>query len=184
MKKRYPEWIGNANPAELASLSSRCQACSVTRLLRTFAILLFNLSLVLQGNAQSPTPETGSAASELLSLTKKIEEQNAKIDLLSQQILRLQQAVEHPKAGAGNEHSIPTATAVSSPLPADANTHVVARGETLTSIARMHKVTIGELQKLNHIENDRTLQIGQTLLLPGAPAGSTASPSPGSTPND
>jgi LysM repeat protein len=45
-------------------------------------------------------------------------------------------------------------------------------------------VTIGELQKLNHIENDRTLQIGQTLLLPGAPAGSTASPSPGSTPND
>jgi LysM repeat protein len=155
----------------------------MTRLLRTFAILLFTLSLVLQGNAQTPTPEAGSAASELLSLTKKIEEQNLKIDLLSQQILRLQQAVEHPK-GANTEHTIPTATAVSSPLPADANTHVVARGETLTSIARMHKVTIGELQKLNHIENDRTLQIGQTLLLPGAPAGSTASPSPGSTPND
>jgi LysM repeat protein len=173
----------NANRGELASLEWRCQASPMTRLLRTFAILLFTLSLVLQGNAQTPTPEAGSAASELLSLTKKIEEQNLKIDLLSQQILRLQQAVEHPK-GANTEHTIPTATAVSSPLPADANTHVVARGETLTSIARMHKVTIGELQKLNHIENDRTLQIGQTLLLPGGP-GATPSPSPaGSAPNN
>ncbi len=119
-----------------------------------------------RGRAKSvplaPTPES----SELLTLTKKIDEQNLKIDLLSQQILRLQQAIEHPKA-MGLDHTIPTATAVSSPVPADANTHVVARGETLTSIARMHKVTIDELQKLNHIENDRKLQIGQTLVIPG-----------------
>ena len=41
----------------------------------------------------------------------------------------------------------------------------------------MHKVSVEELQKLNHIENDRKLQIGQTLVLP-APAGAAASPSP------
>src|SRR6266550_3220946 len=112
------------------------------RPLRTLAILLFCLSFLVRVDAQSPAPE----AAELVSLTKKIDEQNVKIDLLSQQILHLQQAIEHPKAIAA-DHTIPTATAVSSPIPADANTHVVARGETLTSIARMHKVTIGELQK-------------------------------------
>lgn len=151
------------------------------RLLRTFAILLFTLSLDVQADAQSSNPPAVSDAAELASLTKKIEEQNLKIDLLSQQILHLQQAIEHPRA-ANTDHTIPTATAVSSPLPADANTHVVARGETLTSIARMHKVTIDELKKLNHIENDRTLQIGQTLVLPGAPSSSPSSPSP--SPND
>jgi LysM repeat protein len=154
------------------------------RLLRVFAILFFILSFALQGNAQSPSPPAGSQAAELLSLTKKIEEQNLKIDLLSQQILHLQQAIEHPRT-ANLDRTIPTATAVSSPLPADGNTHVVARGETLTSIARMHKVTIDELKKLNHIENDRTLQIGQTLVLPGAPGAAPPSPSPAaSAPND
>jgi LysM repeat protein len=153
------------------------------RRLRTLAILLFCLSLLVRAEAQSPAPAAGSEASDLLSLTRKIDEQNIKIDLLSQQILRLQQEIEHPKA-AGTDHTIPTATAVSSPIPAGANTHVVARGETLTSIAKMHKVTIDELQKLNHIENDRKLQIGQTLVIPGA-AGAAASPSPSaSVPNE
>jgi LysM repeat protein len=33
----------------------------------------------------------------------------------------------------------------------------------------MHGVTVSELQKLNHIENDRKLQIGQTILISGSP---------------
>ncbi|MEO8045303.1 MAG: LysM domain-containing protein [Spartobacteria bacterium] len=162
----------------------------MTRRFRTLALVLVGLSLLVRAEAQSPSPSAGPESSELLTLTKKIDEQNLKIDLLSQQILRLQQAIEHPKA-MGLDHTIPTATAVSSPIPADANTHVVARGETLTSIARMHKVTIDELQKLNHIENDRKLQIGQTLVIPGAasaagaPSPAAASPSPSaSVPNE
>ena len=85
----------------------------------------------------------------------------------------------------GIDHTIPAATAVASPIPADANTHVVARGETLTSIARMHKVTIDELQKLNQIEDARKLQPGQTLILPataGTPA-ATVSPSVSRSPS-
>src|SRR3954465_11615321 len=58
------------------------------------------------------------------------------------------------------------------------NNHVVAKGETLTSIAKMHKVTVEELQKFNHIENDRKLQIGQTIMIPPA-----ASTSPSASPN-
>jgi LysM repeat protein len=46
------------------------------------------------------------------------------------------------------------------------NTHIVARGETLTSIAKMYKVTVDELQKANHIEDGRKLQAGQTISIP------------------
>ena len=145
---------------------------------RTFAAILFFGSLLASGaQAQKPSPAAGnSETGELLNLTRKIDQQNIKIDLLSQQILRLQQEIEHPKTGGTGETS-PRATEAVPVATGSGNTHVVAKGETLTSIARMHKVSVEELQKLNHIENDRKLQIGQTLVLP-APAGAAASPSP------
>jgi LysM repeat protein len=155
----------------------------MTRLLRTLAVLLFSISFTLRADAQSPTPAAASLeASALLNLTKKIDEQNIKIDALSQQILRLQQEIRHP-GGTSLGGSLPVAGETSSPGPGvGGSTHVVARGETLTSIAKMHKVGIDELQKFNHIENDRKLQIGQTLVIPGAqvavPSPSPSAPSP------
>jgi len=147
------------------------------RLRSTLPILFLGGFLALQTDAQKPrsSAEPSSDNAQLLSLSRKIDEQNTKIDLLSQQILRLQQTLEHPKA-----------TSLGSPLPAvtegaaataNGSTHVVAPRETLTSIARMHKVGIDELQKLNHIENPLKLQIGQTLLIPRA-QGAVPSPSP------
>jgi LysM repeat protein len=50
-----------------------------------------------------------------------------------------------------------------------APTHVVKQGETLISIARQHGLTVSELLKVNKIEDERKLQIGQTLLLPPPP---------------
>ena len=138
--------------------------------------------------AQTPADTTSGNSSELLDLAKKIDQQNTKIDLLSQQILKLQQEIEHPKTVLGTEGA-PRATEVASPVPTG-NTHIVAKGETLTSIARMHKVSVEELQKFNHIENDRKLQIGQTLVVPGPSAAATSasatpSPSPSaSSPNE
>ena len=44
--------------------------------------------------------------------------------------------------------------------------HVIKRGENLISVARQHGTTVAELLKLNKIEDERKLQIGQTLLLP------------------
>lgn len=134
--------------------------------------------------AQTPVPaKDRSESEELLSLSKKIDQQNIKIDLLSQQILRLQQQIEHPKTTPAEEGA-PHAIAVGSPAAlGNGNTHVVAKGETLTSIARMYKVSIADLQKLNHITDDRKLQIGQTLMIPGA-TGAATSPSPGASPNE
>ena len=150
---------------------------------RIFALFCLHALCAAFALAQTPTPSGEDGSSELLNLARKIDQQNIKIDLLSQQILRLQQEIENPK-NAGTE-TVPRATQVTSPVPAsNGNTHVVAKGETLTSIARQHKVTVEELQKLNHIADDRKLQIGQTLIIPSAP-GAAASPSPSATePNE
>lgn len=133
--------------------------------------------------ARSPAPSSDSP--QLQALIKKIDEQNAKIDTLSQQILKLEQQIAnlHPTVMIG-EATPGTAAATSAPAEPAAhansgNSHTVARGETLTSIAKMHGVTVSELQKLNHIENDRKLQIGQTILISGSPPPAPSASSPG-----
>jgi len=136
-------------------------------------------------HASATQPATDQAA-QLQELTKKIEEQNAKIDMLSQQILKLQSQLSNQRPGVMIGEGAPstsTSTAsTSTPAAAepsakagDDNSHIVARGETLTSIARMHNVSVGELQKFNHIDNPLKLQAGQTLLIPPSPIPSPSS---------
>ncbi len=151
----------------------------MTRVFFALTLLFSGLLAAPFSPAQTPVSEK----SELLALSKKVDEQNAKIDALSQQILKLQQTLEQGKP-TSSPTTVGTATdedATATPVPAAAagNTHIVTRGETLTSIAKQYKVGIEELQKFNHIENDRKLQIGQTLAIPG-PGNSapSATPSP------
>jgi LysM repeat protein len=75
-----------------------------------------------------------------------------------------------------------TTTESAHPSPANGTTHVVARGETLTSIAKQYKVGVEELQKFNHIEDGRKLQAGQTVMIPPPSASPAASASPSPTP--
>ena len=147
--------------------------------------LVFSGLLAATAPAQTPPVSEGE---QLATLGKKLDEQNVKIDALSQQILKLQQEVLQAKATAnpamvGVPEEAPAAAAA--PIPAGTgNTHVVTKGETLTSIAKQYHVGIAELQKFNHIENDRKLQIDQTLVIPGAPGPSPIAPtSPTATPN-
>jgi LysM repeat protein len=145
-------------------------------------VLFFAAAAALPVSAQTLAPAPAdSTSAQLQALTKKIEEQNAKIDTLSQQILKLEQQLANTRPGVMIGEATPPATAAAtSEPPAHAgaeNTHTVARGETLTSIAKMHNVTVSDLVKINHIENDRKLQIGQTIVIPG-PATPAASASP------
>ena len=145
----------------------------------------------------APTPKTAATqtaatqtaanqAAQLQELTKKIDEQNAKIDMLSQQILKLQLQLSNQRPGVligeGAASTSTSATSTSAAAPAessakasDGNSHIVARGETLTSIAKMHNISVSELQKFNHIDNPLKLQAGQTLLIPPSPIPSPSS---------
>jgi LysM repeat protein len=153
-----------------------------------FAAILFVTSLFgsfCAASAQTPAPKSRKSddATQLEALAKKIDEQNAKIDALSQEILKLEQQIAHIRPGVMIGESTPSATspaaAAGSPLhPAGGNTHIVARGETLTSIAKMYKVTVDELQAANHIEDGRKLQAGQTIIIPGGSPTPSSSPSP------
>ncbi len=44
--------------------------------------------------------------------------------------------------------------------------HTVAKGETLTSIAKHYNISINDLKTANKIDNERRLQIGQILSVP------------------
>ena len=139
----------------------------------------------------APTPaKSSSDAAQLEALAKKIDEQNTKIDTLSQQILKLQQQLANTRPGVmigeGAPTTSTTATSTSTPAPAEpaakssnGNTHIVARGETLTSIAKMHGVSVGDLQKYNHIDNPLKLQAGQTILIPTSPTPAPSASSSG-----
>jgi LysM repeat protein len=149
------------------------------------AIALLTLLLAVIVCAQAPAQTSDKTEKMLEALSKKIDEQNAKIDTLSQQILKLEQQVSkstRPGVMIGETPSpSPTSNATTTteapkPTQQSGNSHVVAKGETLTSIAKMHKVTVEELQKFNHIENDRKLQIGQTIMIPPSASSPSASP--------
>lgn len=152
-----------------------------------FTILLLALAGYNDVTAQ-PGASSGSdnARAQLETLTKKIDEQNTKIDALSQQILKLEQQISSIRPGVmiGESTPAPAAAAPASTSSASpsGNAHIVAKGETLTSIAKTHKVGVQELQKFNHIENDRALQIGQTIMIPSS--GTSPAPAPSAPPNE
>ena len=154
-------------------------------------LLLF---AALCSNASAQQPGSGSNEkhdrSQLETLIKKIDEQNTKIDALSQQILKLEQQISSIRPGVMIGESTPppaaSSGAASPTTPQSGNAHVVAKGETLTSIAKAYKVGVQELQKFNQIENDRALQIGQTVMIPtpgGSPGASPAASSPAASPH-
>src|SRR5262245_9347355 len=133
--------------------------------------------------AESPAPhqEKSGDSEQFEILAKKIDEQNAKIDALSQEILKLEQQLSHIRPGVMVGEAAPAPTTAAAPASHSTvagNTHTVTRGETLTSIAKMYKVTVDDLQKANNIEDGRKLQAGQTIIIPTASPATSGSPSP------
>ena len=154
-----------------------------------FSALVFAAALGAPLSAQT-FATSDKANAQLEALTKKIDEQNMKIDALSQQILKLEQRIAAMPPGVmiGEPTPAPAipvtpnaAVAASSPAAAGGNPHMVAKGETLISIAKAHKVGVDELQKFNHIEDARKLQAGQTIMIP-TPGAAAPTPAPSATP--
>ncbi len=169
------------------------------RLARALALLLCLAPAALP--AQDAADSNAPAGDDMKILRQMLEQQSKQIDVLAQEVARLNLLLEaRTPTSAGlapspadaspiGESSIPKA------LPAQAAddappsapekatpagpVHIVTKGETLTAIARHYKVTVPELLKVNKIADVRKLQIGQTLALPpGAKASESPSPSP------
>lgn len=64
--------------------------------------------------------------------------------------------------------------------PPGATTYTVRAGDTLSSIARRHGTSVGDLQRINKLSNPNQLVVGMTLVVPGS-GSSSGQPSP--TPN-
>src|SRR5438046_2672609 len=112
---------------------------------RFFATLFSGFSLLSTAAAQTPSPESSKSfeVPQLEALAKKIDEQNAKIDALSQEIFKLEQQIAHIRPGVmvgenTPSPAMPIAPAESASHPMNENTHTDAPGERLTS---MHKIS-------------------------------------------
>ena len=155
------------------------------------AICLATLLLVgaSTGFSQSSPKATGPTPEDDIRATRQMmEEQSLKLEALTQQVAKITKMLSDVQAAApvarpAEESSQPAAVIPEAPQASPAMTgsnpvHIVAKGETLTSIARHSKISVADLLKLNKIENDRALQIGQTLVLPAPKAQETPAPTP------
>jgi hypothetical protein len=97
-------------------------------------------------------------------------------DRLDEKILQIDPALKpiverHARAVATVTVEKQEPKSVSHPITSSApqgREHIIAKGETLSAIAVRYKVTVAALEKVNHITDDRKLQVGQKLMIPGA----------------
>ncbi len=153
--------------------------------------LLLAVALCAFGSTAFGQPGDKPNNAQFEAILKKLDEQNMKIDALSQQLLKLEQqatgktggvmigeATPPPSAPAASTTGAAATSATSTAAPPSGSAHVVAKGETLISIAKTHKVDVDALQKHNNIEDARKLQAGQTIMIPTPGQSPGASPSP------
>jgi LysM repeat protein len=111
-----------------------------------------------------------------------LDQQSRQLDVLAQEIARLNMLIEEKGAPASGPASAPAeqpdtaapaepapvqpVAAPAGPVGRAGPVHIVAKGETLTAIAKRYKVTVADLLKVNKIADVRKLRIGQSLALP------------------
>src|SRR4051812_27240073 len=80
-----------------------------------------------------------------------------------------QQLIIPPRAvAAAPVAAAPKAVATAAPVAAAPSVHVVNRGDTLMSIAHRNHVAVAELAKVNGIDANAKLKLGQKITVPGA----------------
>lgn len=128
------------------------------------AILLWLSSIAVQA-------QDSIALREIKDLRAIVEKQSKQIEVLTEQVARLNATLNSKGEGA-----VPVAVAVpaageflsdtAKAEAPDGKRHVVVKGETLTSIAKHYNLPLPDLQKANKGIDERKLQIGQTLVIP------------------
>jgi LysM repeat protein len=162
------------------------------RLATALAFLLAPISfLAAQEKGAPSTGELEAIKAELRSQDDRINRLSAEVNRLVELLREKGMAVDKanaatpkasaaPKAAPANPSAtVPGTVGVDNASPTamgGVRTHVVAKGETLTQIAKQYGVTVDDIEQLNKIQDAKKLQIGQTLKIPGS-GSPTASPS-------
>jgi|GEM_PF-2371488 LysM repeat protein len=164
------------------------------RLATAVAFMMAPISFLAAQEKGAP-PSQG----DLESIKAELRSQDDRINRLSAEVNRLIEALKEkgiavekgnvvekgnapaPKAApATPSATVPGTVGVDNASPTavgGTRTHVVAKGETLTQIAKQYAVTVEDIEQLNKITDAKKLQIGQTLRIPGS-----GSPSPAESP--
>jgi LysM repeat protein len=162
------------------------------RIFLALLILVTPISIALAQDKSTPPPL--AAKSDLEALKAQLKEHEERINKLSLEVSKLYELLgkQKPALGAVKAETpkpeVPKAEPVVSPVPnpadtagvdnptpTDTKTHVVAKGETLSAIAKVYGVSVQDIEQLNKIEDAKKLQAGQTIKIP--PSG-TAAPTP------
>ena len=104
---------------------------------------------------------------------RKLEEKMIRIDPALESYIQTRRSgkVSAPAAKPAATASKPAAKPVPAKTVVPKQTHTVAAGETLGSIAAKYGVSISALTAANQIKDERKLRIGQVLTIPGAKKG-------------
>ena len=126
--------------------------------------------------------ENAAVIEELRVVRQMVEQQSKQIDALSKQLAKLTASVEGKPAAKAETAAAPEPASPPAATPAPNEStpapkaelvgppkHIVAKGETLTSIAKHYNIPLADLLKANKEINDRKLQIGQAITIPSAP---------------
>jgi LysM repeat protein len=163
-------------PSHLPAVQGNENEAFMRRLKLSLATL--GVFIVTLGGAMA---EENAAQQELRDLRQAVQQQSKQIESLAEQVGRLTRmleaqkpaesaaasSVETPKPAADPATEAPKAEAVPKAEPVSGGgKHVVAKGETLTSIAKQYNISIADLKNTNKIENERKIQIGQILIVP------------------
>jgi LysM repeat protein len=156
-------------------------------------LLPFSTALAQDKGAESAKSEALTLKAQMVefeNLKAEIKAQGEKIDRLTQEVAKLSEALKQksappvaraepvPTPAPANPNAATATAGVDNPAPADAanaKTHVVAKGETLTQISKQYGVSVEEIEQLNKIGDAKKLQAGQTIKIP---VSQSPSPSP------
>jgi LysM repeat protein len=136
----------------------------------------------------APAPKS-DLANQVGELRKAVETQKLQIEMLTRELSSLRQrldggtgpapaSAEAKPAPPSPPEVTPAAPATKDPKEPDVQRaeatgggikHIVAKGETLTSIAKQYNIAVATLQKANRIQDGRKLQIGVVLTIPSTP---------------
>lgn len=72
---------------------------------------------------------------------------------------RLRAALEGPRRRRARPAAVASVAAAAAAPPPAQRWHVVAKGDTIFSVAKVHGLTVRQLQALNHLQTDRLLLV-------------------------